>query len=69
MTIPKLNVHFDGIPWHEAPIPRRLHRCKVQTAGTLVGSEIDRCACGGIRWDNGIWFERNSRRKEARRRG
>jgi hypothetical protein len=56
-------VHRDGVPWHAAPRPRRLHRCSPQTAGTATtGTYIERCACGAIRLDGyGSWDERNSR--------
>lgn len=50
--------HRDQVPWHEAPLPRRWHRCTSWTRG--VG--IARCACGAIRM-GGHWLERNSRRK------
>lgn len=50
--------HLDGIPWYEAPRPRRWHRCKPQTRG----HSIARCACGAI-WILGGWVERNSRRR------
>jgi hypothetical protein len=49
---------IDGIPWHDAPVPARLHACWPQTRG--FGTS--RCACGAIRtapWDS--WLERNSR--------
>lgn len=56
-------VHVDGVPWHEAPRPRWLHRCRAQTTGMGVA----RCACGAISGPAGYWMERNSRRKGARR--
>jgi hypothetical protein len=43
--------HRDGVPWNEAPIPRRLHRCSVQTSGWTGPAgltQILRCACGAI---------------------
>lgn len=56
--------HVDGIPWHDAPVPPRLHRCKPQTKGWVnFFTQVDRCACGAIRMDGGRWMERNARRK------
>jgi hypothetical protein len=59
--------HVDGVAWHEAPLPRRWHRCKPQTSGRLSGgSLIERCACGAVRYDgHGVWIERNQRRRRA----
>jgi len=59
--------HRNGVPWHEAPLPRRWHFCEVQTRGwrgyfTLV----ERCACGAISIDDGRWKDKNSRRRESR---
>ena len=57
--------HLDGIPWHEAPLPPRFHRCKPQTKGWVGFSQVNRCACGAIK-DVGTqrgWCEKNSRRK------
>lgn len=54
---------FDGISWHEAPVPRRLHRCRPQTYGLIGFSLYVRCACGAISPDGDPWLERNSRRK------
>lgn len=48
--------------WLLAPLPRRLHRCRVIQSGFL-GRLVERCACGAIRVDNGSWMERNSRRR------
>jgi hypothetical protein len=56
--------HFDGVPWWEAPIPRRVHRCRPQTRGTIGGDSVERCACGAIRqpgWSS--WINRNERRQ------
>lgn len=66
--------HLDGVPWHQAPIPRRLHHCTPQTKGVIDAFPVERCACGAIRsWLHGDdWIERNSRRndcKRSRRRG
>ena len=62
--------HRDGIPWHDAPIPRRWHRCQVQTyAFVNYFTFIERCACGAIRMENrSPWMDRNSRRKEQAKR-
>lgn len=60
--------HKNGLWWHEAPLPRRRHRCQVQSSGTLPsGTFIERCACGAARLDGILWIERNSRRKERSR--
>jgi hypothetical protein len=54
--------HRDGLPWWDAPKPRRWHKCAAQTSGTVNNFEqVDRCACGAIRRNGGRWFERNSR--------
>lgn len=56
-------LHLDGVMWLDAPIPSRFHRCTPQTRG--VAMSIERCACGGLRYDgNGPWIQRNSRRKK-----
>jgi hypothetical protein len=57
--------HFHGIPWHDAPVPSRFHRCRVQTRGYIhYFTPVQRCACGAIRMDNHRrWLDRNSRRK------
>jgi hypothetical protein len=64
--------HTDGVWWDEAPLPRRWHRCKVQTTGVTERLEVvQRCACGAVRiyrsgeTDRGPWMERNSRRKRS----
>ncbi len=58
--------HLDGIPWHEAPLPRRLHLCRAQTIGYVNYFDvIERCACGAIRrGGKGFWLEKNERRKD-----
>lgn len=60
--------HLDGVPWHQAPTPRRLHRCSARTTGWLnLLDRVDRCACGAIRVQPAFarkssrWRERNSR--------
>jgi hypothetical protein len=57
--------NLDGVPHHKAPIPRRWHRCWVQTYGYLGGFDVvERCACGAIRrGGTRRWSERNSRRR------
>ncbi len=58
------NINLDGVPWHQAPIPRRLHRHFVQTRGWLGINLIDRCTCGAVsRNSSRIWHDRNSRRR------
>lgn len=59
------NFHRDGIPWFNAPRPRRFHRCTPWTSGWAGFDRVDRCACGGIRRRGHWWFERNSRTKAA----
>lgn len=65
-TDPTETKHRDGIAWHEAPIPARLHVCEAQTTGWVqYFTFIERCACGGLRMDRrGGWMDRNSRRKD-----
>jgi hypothetical protein len=56
--------HANAVTWAEAPIPRRLHRCRRQTVGVVrFFTLIERCACGAARIDGGPWIEKNSRRK------
>lgn len=53
--------------WYQVPIPPRRHKCWTQTEG-VTGSltHVRRCGCGAVQLDNdGVWFERNSRRKES----
>ncbi len=59
--------HKNDTWWHQAPIPRRWHRCQVWSSGPIRGRVIQRCACGGIRWeDESEWLARNSRRKDKK---
>jgi hypothetical protein len=59
--------HVDGVPWYEAPLPRRFHRCRPQTSGRAGHFDfVDRCACGAIRWNARYWLERNSRLRTDR---
>lgn len=53
--------HADGRAWWQRRIPRRWHRCHPATSGWLTFDFIERCACGGIRMNDGGWFDRNSR--------
>lgn len=59
--------HLDGVWWHEAPLPRRWHRCSTQTVGHAYGKLVERCACGAIRFDEGLWRDKNARRRYAQR--
>ena len=59
--------HLNGVPWFEAPTPRRWHRCRAQTIGWLGFEQVERCACGAIRGGGyRTWLERNSSRKSPR---
>jgi hypothetical protein len=53
--------HVGGVAWWKAPVPRRWHRCRAQTRGRRCFDEIERCACGAIRLNGGVWLERNTR--------
>jgi hypothetical protein len=55
--------HVEGVGWHEAPIPRRWHRCRAQTRGWYGFDQIERCACGAIRYNRRRWMDRNARLK------
>lgn len=56
--------HLNGIPWDQAPIPRRWHRCKAQTVRHMgLMSVMDRCACGAYRDESGRWRLKNARRR------
>jgi hypothetical protein len=58
--------NLGGVPWWEAPIPRRWHRCKPQTKG-WSGRMVFRCACGASAVDDTRhWFDRNQRRRGRR---
>ena len=57
--------HLDGIAWHEAVLPFRFHKCKVQTSGWLDSHLVDRCACGSLRVDQGHWNFKNERRRRV----
>ena len=69
MIVLKYIVSKDNIWWYEAPLPRRWHRCFVQTEGKYDdGVVVQRCACGAIRSSDGLfttrWENRNDRRKK-----
>lgn len=55
--------HKDGVPWHKAPLPYPWHKCQPQTWGWSNFDYVERCACGAIRLDRGIWLEKNATRK------
>lgn len=59
---------WEGVSWHEAPVPGRLHKCSVQTKGWInYFTQVFRCACGAIGMAYGDrieWSDRNSRRSE-----
>lgn len=58
-----LIIHRDEVPWTEAPLPPRIHKCFAQTVGALDnGNVINRCACGAFRYYPGPWDDVNSRR-------
>lgn len=57
--------HVNGVRWHEAPLPRRWHRCRTQTSGWVGLTRVERCACGALSRNGGRWLERNSRRRGA----
>jgi hypothetical protein len=62
-------VHKNNVWWHEAPLPRRWHKCSAWSKGFIrslgsFGFTVERCACGGTRLDgHNPWTTRNSRRK------
>lgn len=56
-------IHRDGVPWTDAPRPRRWHRCEPQSTMVKESGRFERCACGGRRIDGGQWDHRNERRR------
>lgn len=60
----------DDVWWYDAPLPRRWHRCRPWTTGTIEGDHlgptpIHRCACGAMRFgETGPWIHRNERRRK-----
>lgn len=80
LGLPRLDVHdhvvvmhHDGIPWDQAKIPPRWHRCRRQTWGVVnYFTVIDRCRCGAVRHHDarhgaGPWRDKNRRRDRGRR--
>lgn len=55
--------NLNGVWWHKAPLPPRLHRCTPQSRAVISDRKVERCACGATRLDDGAWFERNSRKR------
>lgn len=63
MTPAEEIAHTNGIPFWEAPLPWRWHRCQPWSWMNIPAMGlIQRCACGAIRRDQGTWIEKNSRR-------
>lgn len=54
--------HRAGIWSHDAPIPRKWHRCNPWDRQRMFGQMVENCACGAVRVDGGRWRRRNSRR-------
>lgn len=54
--------HLDHIPWYEADLPKKHHKCIPQTIGWInYITRVERCACGNTKYD-GIWLTyKNSR--------
>src|SRR6266545_3915145 len=61
-------VDRDGVPWCEAPAPRRWHKHEPQTtAATEKGWRVERCACGATRFsDIPGWIEERKPRVDDR---
>lgn len=55
-----------GVPWNEAPLPPRMHKCWAQTTGWIGFEQVQRCACGALRNPRfgGGWLDKNSSRKD-----
>lgn len=53
--------HLDDIWWHQAPVPAPNHECWAQTSGWIDLTQIERCACGAVRRNGRMWFDRNTR--------
>lgn len=56
--------HVGGVPWYDAPVPPVRHRCTPQTSEWQGVTRRQRCACGAVRIDGGVWINRNARRAE-----
>ena len=62
--------HFQGIAWHDAPVPVEGHKCIPQTRGVVRVSglplmPISRCACGAVKVRE-AWEDCNSRSDPCR---
>lgn len=57
--------HREGIMWHEAVLPFRLHRCRAQSSGWVNDYLVDRCSCGALRVDLQHWNFKNERRRKT----
>jgi hypothetical protein len=60
--------NLDGVWWHDAPLPRKWHRCTPQTRGcTDWLSRVYRCACGAASLNPAggkhYWINKNERRR------
>lgn len=56
-------VHRGGVPWDEAPLPPRWHRCYPHSGvwhHTEMETWLERCPCGGRRIEGRPWTARNS---------
>ncbi len=56
--------HVNDVWWYDAPIPPPEHECEPWTVS--VFDDIERCACGALRFrhgpGSGLWGEKNSRK-------
>lgn len=54
--------HLGGLYWYEVDAPELDHACTPQSAGWLdPGEWAERCACGGVKLNQGEWADVNSR--------
>lgn len=51
----------NGVFFLEAPMPRKWHRCKVQTSARTIYGTIHKCACGASRVGRVGWSGKNTR--------
>lgn len=62
--------HRNGVPWYDAPIPRKWHFCRAWSSGWVDLTQLERCACGAQRdvyqgrWSPWVW--KNTRRNGPR---
>lgn len=56
----------EGVAWHDAPLPRLLHRCRAQTRGWVGFTQIERCACGAMRSSTFHWWSGYNTRRRFR---